>query len=175
MERVCLTRKNYSTASFFLVGLAERRNGTVGTGRIGDRLSADSNGEVRLRLQSCQNNVGHKYSDSVFVKCVDHNHDVDEQFDKLVEATPLGKYDTAFVVIANPLNSTLSTLDSGSEMSYLRIQAVSELKLGKSISFTTIYGNGVLSLDYKSAVTVEMFHINITVVVDSAVDRSALS
>lgn len=58
---------------------------------------------------------------------------------------------------------------------YLRAQAAMDLKLGKSISYTSIYGNGEVSLGYKSAVTVEMFHINITVVVDSAVDRSILS
>ncbi len=83
--------------------------------------------------------------------------------------------DTAPLVIMNPFNSSLKIeqifiLDSGAEMSYLRAQAV-----GKSVSFTSIYGNGELSLGYKSAVTVEMFHINITVVVDSAIDKSILS
>lgn len=62
-------------------------------------------------------------------------------------------------------------------MTYLRAQVASDLKVGNSISFATQYGNGQLSLGYKSAITVEIsstlrpLHINITVVVDSAVDK----
>jgi hypothetical protein len=68
------------------------------------------------------------------------------------------------------------------EVTYLRAQTAIDLKLGKSISFTTKYGNGQLSLGYKSAIAVEIstqlsqkIPINITVVVDPTVERSILS
>ncbi len=79
--------------SFFLVGgVAKRRNGTVG--RIGYRSSADSKGQVRRQLQSCQKNIGQENLNSVLARCADHYPDVDEQFNKLVEeleSTPLGE------------------------------------------------------------------------------------
>jgi hypothetical protein len=123
------------------------------------------------------------------VACVDQNPGIDEQFDKLVEeleSTPVGKQDAASFLIMNPFDSSLTheemfIVDSDAEMTYLRAQTAIDLKLGKSISFTTKYGNGQLSLGYKSAITVEIsspsrpHHINITVAVDSAVDRSILS
>ena len=116
-------------------------------GEIGYRSSADSNDKIRLKLHSCQQNMRKEILEGLPVACVDQNPGIDEQFDKLVEeleSTPVGKQDAASFLIMNPFDSSLTReemfiVDSGAEMTYLRAQTAIDLKLGKSISFTTKY------------------------------------